>query len=109
MKPKQWEIWLYDFEEEPHPVVILNGEERCANAGNFNGLFCQTLRGARPLKKHEGVLNSADGLDWRTACRRDYLYELEEERFVRKRGEVCSARRRVIANMIRQILRLPFD
>lgn len=50
--------------------------EQLINAGNAgnagNGLLCSSVRADRPLKR-EALLDEADGLDWRTAVRCDFM------------------------------------
>ena len=107
---KQWEIYLYPFaEEKPHPVVILSAEERCGNQDleYVNGLLCTSAGLNRPPKKHEVLLDEADGLDWKTAVRCDFLYALPKPDFRERRGLVSPQRQREIARKITECLRLP--
>ncbi len=104
---KQWEIWLYPFEKErTHPVVILSADERAERAEQVNGLLCVSLRGGQNLRSAEVMLNSADGLDWETACRCDVFYLLPRAHFHRRLGQVSVARRRAIGRKINEVLRL---
>ena len=105
---KQWDIVLYSFEnEQPHPVVILTPDERLARpVGAINGLMCVSLRAARPLREWEVMLNSADGLDWQTACRCDFVYALDRGSFREQRGRVSRTRQAAIARRVREFFRL---
>ncbi len=69
---RQWEVFLFPFERElPHPAVIISNDERCQKngLGEVNALICTSARLNREAKKHEIILNGADGLDWKTAVR----------------------------------------
>jgi mRNA-degrading endonuclease toxin of MazEF toxin-antitoxin module len=103
-------IYLYSFEQErPHPVVILSNDELCANPDfrHVNGLLCSSLRVDRPLTRREMVLDEADGLDWRTAVRCDFIYALEKELLREKRGRVSELRQVELMRMIRFCFRWP--
>jgi hypothetical protein len=109
---RQWEIHLYPYrDEQAHPVVILSSDERCANQDllHVNGLLCTSVRLNRELKPHETVIDEADGLDWRTAVRCDFIYALPKREFLEKRGEVTRARRIAIARKVVECLRLPLE
>ncbi len=107
---RQWEIYLFPFREErPHPAVIISNEERCVNHDleYVNALICTSARLNREAKKHEVVLNAADGLDWKTAVRCDVVYLLPKGEFRELRGKVSPQRRVAIARKIAETLRLP--
>lgn len=107
---KQWEICFYPFEREnPHPVVILSNDERCGNEmlEYVNALLCTTARLNRAPKKHEVILDEADGLDWKTAVRCDFLYALPKSEFRESRGIISGLRRKEITRKLVECLRLP--
>ena len=107
---RQWKIYLFPFrEEKSHPAVIISNEERCVNDGleYVNTLICTSVRLNREAKKHEVVLNAADGLDWKTAVRCDVVYLLPKAEFRERRGKVTPLRRVAIARKIVESLRLP--
>jgi mRNA-degrading endonuclease toxin of MazEF toxin-antitoxin module len=109
---RQWEIYLFPYrDEQPHPVVILSSDERCANETitHVNGLLCTSVRLNRELKRHEAVLDEADGLDWKTAVRCDFIYALPKNEFLEKRGEVSRLRRASISRKLIDCLRLPLE
>ena len=109
---RQWEIYLFPYRDvQPHPVVILSSDERCANEAitHVNGLLCSSVRLNRQLKHHEIALDEADGLDWKTAVRCDFLYALPKNEFLENRGEVSRLRRVVIARKLVECLRLPLE
>jgi mRNA-degrading endonuclease toxin of MazEF toxin-antitoxin module len=108
---RQWEIYLFPFEKEkPHPAVIISNDERCLNDDleYVNALICTSAKVNREPKKHEAILNSADGLDWKTAVRCDVIYLLPKAEFKERRGKVTAARRIAIARKIAETLRLQF-
>jgi mRNA-degrading endonuclease toxin of MazEF toxin-antitoxin module len=107
---RQWEIYLFPFEEEkPHPTVIISNDERCLNEDleYVNAVICTSVKLNREAKKNEVILNSADGLDWKTAARCDVIYLLPKSEFQSLRGKVTSPRRVAIARRIAETLRLP--
>ena len=107
---RQWEIYLFPFrEEKPHPAVIISNEEGCVNDGleYVNTLICTSARLNREAKKHEVVLNAADGLDWKTAVRCDVAYLLPKAEFPERCGKVTPLRRVAIARKIVESFRLP--
>jgi len=107
---RQWEIYLFPFrEEKPHPAVIISNEERCVNDDleYVNALICTSTRLNREMKKHEVILNAADGLDRKTAVRCDVVYLLPKAEFRERRGKVSPQRRIAIARKIVETLRLP--
>jgi len=107
---RQWEIYLFPFREEnPHPAVIISNEERCVNddLDYVNALICTSAKLNREAKRNEVLLNSADGLDWKTAVRCDVIYLLPKAEFRERRGKVAVPRRNAIARKIAETLRLP--
>src|SRR5207244_715540 len=61
----------------------------------------------RESKKHEVILNAADGLDWKTAVRCDVIYLLPKAEFRERRGKVSPLHRVAIARKIVETFRLP--
>ncbi|HEY3760481.1 MAG TPA: hypothetical protein VGN23_01920 [Verrucomicrobiae bacterium] len=109
---RQWEIFRFPYrEEQPHPVVIFPSDERCENDSitHVNGLLCTSVRLNRGLKHHETLLDEADGLDWKTAVRCDFIYALPKNEFLEKRGEVGLVRRAAIVRKLIECLRLPLE
>ena len=107
---RQWGIYLFPFrEEKPHPAVILSNEELCVNDDleYVNALICTSARLNREAKKHEVILNAADGLDWKTAVRCDVIYLLPKAEFRERRGKVSPLHRVAIARKIVETFRLP--
>lgn len=107
---RQWDIYLYAFQQEqPHPVVVLSNDEICVNKDiqYLNGLLCSSLRQDRPLKRREAVLDHADGLDWRTAVRCDFIYTLNKSLLGDHRGRVSDLRQLELLRKIRFCFRWP--
>ena len=109
---KQWDICRYPFEGKGaglHYAVILSSDERAGGHSEFvNGLFSQSIRpgGHQLNEKWEVALDRADGMDWATAVRCDYFFELDRKLLERPLAEVSYHRRIVIAKMIRRLMRL---
>src|SRR5437588_618134 len=106
---KQWDIYLYPFpEEKPHPVVILSIDEWCENQDflRVNGLLCASSQLNRGPKKNEVILDEADGLDWKTGVRCDFIYALPKSDFRDHRGTVSLMRRREISRKVAECFRL---
>ena len=96
MKP--WDIYTWNFPGAgEHPAVVLGTEERVKNKPMLNVLLCSSQRATRAAKATEVILDAADGLDWPTLCKCDFVYSVPAEQLSRERGEVGMARRREIA------------
>ena len=107
---RQWDIYLYAFQQEnPHPVVILSNDELCENADiqYVNGLLCSSVRPDRPLKRREAALDEADGLDWKTAVRCDFIYALQKSLLRERRGRVSESRQVELLRKMRFCFRWP--
>jgi mRNA-degrading endonuclease toxin of MazEF toxin-antitoxin module len=103
----QWDIYMFPFEEERlHPVVIISPDERAQNRRFLNGLLVTTIRGDARLNPTEVLLNSADGLEWESACRCDLIHRLEKGLFREKRGVVSYQRRREISRKLASVFKL---
>jgi hypothetical protein len=105
---RQWDILLFPFpEEQPHPVVIVSSDDRCQNPDlkYVNGLICTTVRLNRPAKLNEVLLDQADGLDWKTAVRCDFLHALPKAGFLGLRGRVSDPRQSQIMGHVMRCLR----
>ncbi len=105
---RQWDIFLFPFPEElPHPVVIVSSDDRCGNPDlkYVNGLICTTVRLTRPAKLNEVLLDQADGLDWTTAVRCDFLHGLPKTGFLQHRGQVSEPRQFQIMRAVMRCLR----
>ncbi len=56
----------------------------------------------RQAKDNETVLDTQDGLDWKTLCRCDLLFTMDKATLKHRRGAVSFERRRDIARKIIQ-------
>ena len=56
-----------------------------------------------------GFLGEADGLDWKTAVRCDFIYALPKNEFLEKHGDVNRLRRASITRKLIDCLRLPLE
>src|SRR5262249_13176718 len=108
---KQWDIVSYPYpsEAEAHPFVIISPNLVCADPRiqYVNALLCVTLRGAREAQGHEVLLNSADGLEWKTLLNCRMIYQLVKNRVLGAqypRGIVSVARRRQIVRVLNHSL-----
>jgi mRNA-degrading endonuclease toxin of MazEF toxin-antitoxin module len=72
-----------------------------------NGVLCSSIRPDRPLKRRETLLDEADGLDWKTAVRCDFIYTLNKQLFRELRGRVSEARQTEILRKLRFCFRWP--
>ena len=107
---QQWDVYLYCFaEEQPHPVVVLSNDEICSNPDIqfVNGLLGTSVRADRPLKRREALLDEADGMNWQTAVRCDFIYALSKQHFRERRGRVAELRRTELLRKIRFRFRWP--
>ena len=84
-------------------------DEICENPSIefVNGLLCSSVRLDRPLKRREAVLDEADGLDWQTAVRCDFIYALPKAQFQRQRGRVGELRQLELLRKMRFCFRWP--
>jgi hypothetical protein len=96
MKP--WEIYMWKFPDAgEHPAVILGTVERVQQKPMINVLLCSSQQANRGPKETEVILDRADGLDWPTICKCDFVYSAPADQFSQARGSVTTARRREIA------------
>jgi hypothetical protein len=65
------------------------------------------VRTGRPLKRRETILDEANGLDWKTAVRCDFIYALNKTLFREHRGRVSEARQIDLLRKIRFCFRWP--
>jgi mRNA-degrading endonuclease toxin of MazEF toxin-antitoxin module len=100
---KAWDIYTADIFGE-HPCVLVSCQARIDAKPEIVVLGCRTMRPAneRGPRANEVVLDSADGLDFKSLCRCDLLFTLEKAKLGRRRGAVSPARRKEIARRIIQ-------
>jgi len=105
---RPWDILRFPFpEEQPHPVVMVSKDDRCSNPDlkYVNGLICTAVRLNRLAKLNEVLLDEADGLDWITAVRCDFLHALLKSSFLGQRGRVSESRQLQIMRHVARCLR----
>jgi len=95
-----WEVYDADLGWGTHPVVIVSHSARAARKEFVEILDCSSQRANRPPREHEVVLNGADGLDWPTFCKCDFIYAVPRGELARRRGVVALERRRQIVRAI---------
>lgn len=99
MKP--WDIYTWNFPDAgEHPAVVLGTIERVQHKPMLNVLLCSSQRANRSPKATEVILGAADGLNWPTLCKCDFVYSVPAEQLSRPRGSVVTARRREIAAQV---------
>ena len=103
----QFEVWRFKFPEKgEHSVVLVSHPNLCATASVVNALYCTSQRQNRAAKRHEVMLNGADGFDWETFCDCSRMYLLDSKMLFGRRGKVGIERRRAIRAKIRDVFRL---
>jgi PemK-like, MazF-like toxin of type II toxin-antitoxin system len=106
---KQWDIFIFPHpsSEDPHPCVILSNDGICKNQQLefVNVLICSTVRPPnRPQKANEVYLNEADGLDWKTLVKCDFIYVFTKADAGAFRGHVCAQHIIEIRRKLQQFL-----
>ena len=84
--------------------MIISRTTRCQNPAfeTVNVLACQSQRATREANELEALLDTADGMDWATLVRCDFVWVAPKSELTRQRGSVSAERRRAIgAKMIR--------
>lgn len=106
---KQWDIYYYPFpsEADPHYIDVISPDAVCAKEqfAYFNALACQTVRPTdRPARPNEVYLDRADGFDWKTLVRCEFIYSLEKSKLIGgRKGHVSPARIEEIRKKLRGI------
>ena len=81
--------------ESNRPCVQGGGMRRARRPviDSVNVLPCQTVRPPHRVKKdNEVYLNGADGLDWKTLVKCDFVLVFKKSQAIAKRGVVCPQR-----------------
>ena len=100
---KAWDIYTGDL-FGPHPVVLISCQPRIDAKPQVVVLKCTSMKPAqeRLAKENETVLDTQDGLEWKTLCRCDLLFTVDKASLKHRRGSVTVERRRDIARKIIQ-------
>ena len=100
----QWDTYDYEFPHGKHPCVVLSRTARCQNADfdTVNILSASSHRALRLPHEHEFILDAADGMDWETLVRLDFVWVAKKTELVSRRKAVSPERRRAMGSkMIR--------
>lgn len=106
---RQWEIYFYPYpsEAQPHYFIVLSPDAVAGNPAwaRVNALLCQTVRPlTRPAKDTEVYLDRADGFEWKTLVRCEFIYSFEKTKVLGgRKGRVSAARVEDIRQKLRQI------
>jgi hypothetical protein len=101
MQMKPWDIYTWKFPDAgEHPAVVLGTDDRVQNKPMLNVLLCSSQRASRDAKPMEVILDKADGFDWPTLCKCDFIYSVPAKELSKHRGAVVRPRRREIAARI---------
>jgi mRNA-degrading endonuclease toxin of MazEF toxin-antitoxin module len=105
---RQWDVVQCDFPFGKHPAVILSHDDLCTNdqRAHVNVLACTTLRPNKPTRRHEIILDIADGLDWATLVQCNFIFLALKKEVVTKLGAVNHERRRAISRKIIECFKL---
>ena len=103
---RQWDIHLFPHPcaDDPHPGVIVSHDSICANdsISLINVLLCRTVRPpSRKPKSNEVYLNEADGLNWKTLVKCDFIFVFHKSDAGEFRGQVCAQHISEIRNKVR--------
>ena len=101
---KQWDTFDCAFDHGLHPCVVLSRTARCQNPAyeTVNVLSASSHRALRMPHDHEFLLDAADGMDWETLVRLDFVWVARKADLKRQRAEVSAERRRALgAKLIR--------
>lgn len=99
---KQWDTCQWNFPHGQHPCVIISPDARCQNAAfeTVNIIAGQSQRAKRTANQIECLLDSADGMDWETLVRCDFIWVARKDELSRRKGAVVFERRRDIGRKI---------
>ena len=108
----QWDIVrvrLNANDRDAHPAVVISCEEDCQDPEflRVNVLYGSKKAPAEGVQPWQVVLNSADGLDFRTAVDCGVVYLVNKRDCSPAIGAVTFERRRLIGRKMIEILRLP--
>ncbi len=107
----QWAVVKVRFrpsDRDEHPAVIVSNSEHCLDPciARVNVLYGSKFSAATPLRPHQAILNSADGLDLLTAVDCSYVYTIEKDAITTALGRVNLERRRALKRTIVGAFRL---
>lgn len=99
---KQWDTMEWEFPHGRHPCVIISTNDRCSNPAlpTVNVLACQSQRAQRGARLNEVILDAADGMDWETLCRVDFVWVAPKAELTRTRKAVGPYRQRELGRKL---------
>jgi mRNA-degrading endonuclease toxin of MazEF toxin-antitoxin module len=102
---KQWDTFDCEFAHGKHPCIIVSPTDRCQNADflTVNVLACQSHRAQRLPRENELLVNGADGMDWETLVRCDFIWVARKSDLKHRRGRVTAERRRALGQKLIRI------
>lgn len=105
---KQWDTNQWVFPHGSHPCIIVSPTARCQNPdfSTVNVLACQSQRAQRQPRENELVIDQADGMDWETLVRCDFIWAVHKSELNQARGKVGAERRRAIGQKLIRIFGL---
>lgn len=108
---RQWEVVRVRFrptDRDEHPAIVISNDEHCGDVrlARLNVLFGTKTSPGNPPRPHQAVLNSAEGLEFRTAVDCSYVYTVEKDAITRSLGTVGVERRRLLKRTIIAAFRL---
>ncbi|MDD3179528.1 MAG: type II toxin-antitoxin system PemK/MazF family toxin [Opitutaceae bacterium] len=106
---KQWDVVkvrINPGDRDEHPALVISADEVCASAPRINVLYGSTRRPGQPVRPHQIVLNSAEGLDRATLFSCGHFYQVAPGAITGHFGNVSPVRRREISRKIIAAYRL---
>src|SRR3972149_2537808 len=108
---RQWAVVRARFrpsDRDLHPAVIVSNDEDCADERlrRLNLLHGTKIAPGNPARSHQVVLNSAEGLDFRTAIDCGDFYSMAKDDIMESVGEISPERRRILKRAIIAVYRL---
>lgn len=108
---RQWDVVKVRFrptDRDEHPAVVISNDEHCTDTrlSRLNVLYGTKISPGNPPRPHQGVINSAEGLDFLTAVDCSYFYTVDKDSITRSIGTVGVERRRALKRTIIAAYRL---
>jgi mRNA-degrading endonuclease toxin of MazEF toxin-antitoxin module len=103
---KQWDTFDCEFAHGKHPCIVISPTDRCLNPDfqTVNVLAGQTHRANRSPRENEFLINGADGMDWETLVRCDFIWVARKHDLKTRRGRVGAERRRALGQKLIRVL-----
>jgi hypothetical protein len=107
----QWEVVkvrINPGDRDAHPALVISADEVCASAPRINVLYGSTRRPGQPVRPHQIVLNSAEGLERATLFSCGHFHQIAPDAITGRFGSVGPVRRREISRKIISAYRFTF-